>query len=64
MDTPPPQAGSLPSRRIDLTHETDVAYWCRIFNVTIEELREAVQHAGPQVDEVRRYLSSHPPASP
>ena len=64
MDTLPPQADSLPSQRIDLTHETDVAYWCRIFNVSIEELREAVQHAGPQVDEVRRYLGSHPPASP
>jgi len=63
MDTLPPQAESLPSRRIDLTRETDVAYWCQIFNVSIEELREAVQHAGPQADEVRRYLASHPPAS-
>jgi chorismate synthase len=58
-----PIAGSVPDRadihvsqRIDLTHETDVAYWCRIFNVSIEELRAAVQHAGPQVERVRRYL--------
>ena len=63
MNTLPPQANSPPSQRIDLTHETDVAYWCKIFNVSIEELREAVQHAGPQVDEVRRYLSSRPPKS-
>ncbi len=47
-----------PSQLIDLTRETDVAYWCRIFNVSIEELRAAVQHAGHQVEAVRRYLDS------
>jgi hypothetical protein len=35
----------------------DVAYWCRIFDVSIEQLREAVHHAGHQAHEVRRYLS-------
>jgi len=43
-------------QRIDLTRAADVAYWCRIFDVTIEQLREAVHHAGHQVAEVRRYL--------
>ncbi len=47
-------------QRIDLTRETDVAYWCRIFDVTIEELREAVQHAGPDAGEVQRYLRARP----
>ena len=43
---------------IDLTRESDVAYWCRIFDVTIEELREAVKHAGHEPSEVRRHLSN------
>lgn len=49
------QEGSVPV--IDLTHQMDVAYWCRIFDVRIEELRDAIHHAGHQVPEVRRYLS-------
>jgi hypothetical protein len=44
------------SQRIDLTRAADVAYWCRIFDVSIDQLREAVHHAGHQVVEVRRYL--------
>jgi len=43
-------------RRIDLTRQTDVQYWCRIFDVTMEQLRDAVHHAGHQVDAVERYL--------
>jgi hypothetical protein len=57
MDTQPHPTGSQAPQRIDLTRETDVAYWCRVFNVSIDQLREAVQHAGHQVDEVRRYLA-------
>ena len=45
---------------IDLTQEMDVAYWCRVFNVSREQLREAVQHAGHEVDDVQRYLKQHP----
>jgi hypothetical protein len=44
------------SRRIDLTRQTDVQYWCRIFDVTMDQLRDAVHHAGHQVEEVERYL--------
>jgi hypothetical protein len=47
---------STTSQRIDLMRQTDVVYWCRIFDVTIEQLREAVHHAGHQVHEVQRYL--------
>ena len=50
-------------QRIDLMREADVAYWCRIFDVTIDQLREAVRHAGHQMTEVRRYLIGHPPAA-
>ena len=44
------------ARRIDLTRETDVLYWCRIFDVSMEQLRDAVHHAGHQPDAVERYL--------
>lgn len=53
-DTPPPAE----SQRIDLTRETDVAYWCRIFGVSIDELRDAVQHAGHDPGEVQRHLGA------
>lgn len=45
------------AQRIDLTQQMDVAYWCRIFDVSIDQLREAVHHAGHQAHEVSRYLS-------
>ena len=44
------------SRRIDLTNGTDVQYWCRLFDLTMDQLRDAVHHAGHQADEVERYL--------
>jgi chorismate synthase len=53
-----PPAQPVMSQRIDLIRESDVAYWCRIFGVSIAQLRQAVQHAGPRVEEVRRYLDS------
>jgi hypothetical protein len=48
--------GAQASRRIDLTRETDVMFWCRVFDIDMAELRDAVHHAGHQVDEVERYL--------
>ena len=45
-----------PGRRIYLTRQTDVQLWCRIFDVSMDELRDAVHHAGHQVEEVERYL--------
>lgn len=48
--------GTQGNRRIDLTKQTDVLYWCRIFDVSMDELRDAVHHAGHQPDEVERYL--------
>jgi len=49
------------AQRIDLTQQMDVAYWCRIFDVSIDQLREAVHHAGHQAHEVGRYLSQKVP---
>jgi hypothetical protein len=54
MDDTAPAAD--PARRIDLTRDTDVNFWCRIFDVSREELRDAVHHAGHQADAVERYL--------
>ena len=50
--TKPAEGGRL----IDLTQQMDVQYWCRVFDVSMDELREAVHHAGHQVEEVERYL--------
>lgn len=50
------QSSNPPPQRIDLTREMDVAYWCRVFNVSIDQLRDAVHHAGHQVEDVQRYL--------
>ncbi len=44
------------SRRIDLTRQTDVQFWCRVFDVSMDQLRDAVHHAGHQVDAVERYI--------
>ena len=44
------------SRIIDLTSQTDVDYWCRIFNVEMAELRDAVHHSGHRPEDVERYL--------
>ena len=44
------------AQRINLTREMEVAYWCRIFNVSKDQLRDAVHHAGHQVQDVQRYL--------
>jgi hypothetical protein len=49
------------AQRINLTRETDVAYWCRVFDVSIDQLRQAVQHVGHEVPEIRRYLSQQSP---
>jgi hypothetical protein len=50
-----------PAQRIDLTREMEVAYWCRVFGVSMAQLREAVHHAGHQVQEVQKYLRQRSP---
>ena len=48
---------------IDLTSQTDVQYWCRIFDVSMAQLREAVHHAGHLAEEVQRYLTQQKPGA-
>ena len=43
-------------RLIDLTRQTEVQFWCRVFDISMDQLRDAVHHAGHQVEEVERYL--------
>jgi hypothetical protein len=43
--------------RIDVRSDIDAAYWCRVFDVDRRKLCDAIQHVGPQVSAVRRYLS-------
>lgn len=50
------------ARRIDLTRQMDVQYWCRIFDVSMDQLRDAVHHAGHQVEDVERYLRDKRPS--
>ncbi|MBC5784916.1 DUF3606 domain-containing protein [Ramlibacter sp. USB13] len=44
------------TRLIDLTNQTDTQFWCRVFDVGMDELRRAVHHAGHKVEDVERYL--------
>jgi hypothetical protein len=52
---PTDRAAGAP-RLIDLTNLTDVQFWCRVFDVSMDQLRDAVHHAGHQVEDVERYL--------
>jgi hypothetical protein len=44
------------TRLIDLTNQMDVQFWCRVFDVSMDQLRSAVHHAGHKVEDVERYL--------
>lgn len=45
------------TRLIDLTNQTDTQFWCRVFDVSMDQLRNAVHKAGHKVADVQRYLS-------
>ena len=51
-NTQAPDGGRL----IDLTNQTDVQFWCRVFDVSMDQLRDAVHHAGHKVEDVERYI--------
>jgi hypothetical protein len=56
-----PTPGPLTSGhlRIEVRRDLDAMYWCRLFDVSPQELRRAVQQVGPQVSAVQRYLCEH-----
>lgn len=57
----PDAAIKVAPARIELRNELDCAYWCRVFDVTHAELRQAIQQVGPGVAAVRRYLGTRTP---
>lgn len=42
--------------RINVGHEHELAYWSKRFGVTRDELRSAVEAAGPLAVSVQRYI--------
>ena len=49
-------SGEKPGQSIDLLKETDIGYWCEIFGVDPTQLRQAVQAAGTNAEDVARHL--------
>jgi hypothetical protein len=47
-------------RRIDLREDYEIAYWCKKFGVTEEELASAVLRVGSRAKDVEDELKSHP----
>ena len=43
---------------VDLDERWERSYWARRFDVTDEQLREAVAAVGPLAEDVRKYLAS------
>lgn len=63
-DPSPAHAPTTDTSRIDLTRDLDVAYWCRIFDVDVHDLRRAVQQVGPRAEAVARVLLHRPAQGP
>jgi hypothetical protein len=52
--------GSPDNSRVSLTEEWERRYWARTFEVTEQELREAVASVGPQVNALRKHFRFPP----
>ena len=48
--------GSPDRDRINLNEDYEVRYWTSELGISAEQLREAVEAAGPSADAVRRHL--------
>jgi hypothetical protein len=53
----PNQTGTPDDARINPEQEHELAYWSEKFGVSRQELRNAVQAAGPMVKDVQRHLN-------
>jgi Protein of unknown function (DUF3606) len=51
------QAGKPDDQRINLEQDHEVSYWSKELGVSRDELRNAVQRAGPLVKNVRQHLN-------
>jgi uncharacterized protein DUF3606 len=52
------QTGKPDDTRINVDQDHEVGYWAKELGVSREQLREAVQQAGPIVEDVRRHLTA------
>jgi len=52
--------GPSDSGKVSLNEEWERRYWARTFEVTEEELQEAVAAVGPHVDSLRRHFRFPP----
>lgn len=51
------QTGRQDDQRINLDQDHEVNYWSKELGVSREELRRAVEQAGPMVRNVRQHLN-------
>jgi hypothetical protein len=51
------QTGRQDDQRINLDQDHEVSYWSKELGVSREELRRAVEQAGPMVKNVRQHLN-------
>ena len=51
------QTGRQDDQRINLDQDHEVNYWSKELGVSREELRRAVEQAGPMVKNVRQHLN-------
>jgi hypothetical protein len=51
------QTGRADDQRINIEQDHELNYWSRELGVSRDELRSAVQQAGPMVRDVRQHLS-------
>jgi hypothetical protein len=48
--------GALDRLRVNVNEGYDLKYWSHKWNVTYEELRDAVKQVGPAAEKVAKYL--------
>lgn len=51
------KTGKADDSRINIEESYEMQYWSKKLGVTREELKQAVETAGPLVENVRNYLS-------
>ena len=57
MPDDPKQAGRPDDQRLNASRDHQMACWARQLGVTPEELRSAIDNAGPVVEDVRQHLN-------
>lgn len=50
------KTGPADDSRINIHQEYELRYWSQKFNVSAEQLRQAVKIVGPMVKDVKRHL--------